>query len=169
MCWMVVGPHAAGWGMNPLLLSGAVGAGVLLLAAASPASPPPAAPPAGRVGRYWTWEELTVSPTARQLGLDNTPPPWVRHNLAWIVHHVLDPLRARYGRNAVRVNSGYRSPAVNRAVGGVANSLHQAGLAFDLAGTVFSRPELTQALQRAGLTVVRYPSHTHIEVHASQP
>ena len=149
--------------MKGLVLTGLLGAGVLVLAAGS-GTPARAQRPTGRVGKHWTWEELTVSPTAKRLGLDNTPPEWAMRNLEWMVRHVLDPLRERYGHDAVRVNSGYRSAAVNRAVGGVANSLHQAGLAVDLSGRFVQKPGSVTSLTSHGLRVIRYPGHLHVQL-----
>lgn len=147
--------------MKALVLTGLVGAGVLVLAAGA-GSPERARRPTGRVGKHWTWEELTVSPTAKRLGLDNTPPEWAMRNLEWMVRHVLDPLRERYGHDAVRVNSAYRSAAVNRAVGGVANSLHVAGLALDLGGALVNTPGLTEDLRARGVFLLRYANHLHL-------
>ena len=150
--------------MKGLVLTGLLGAGVLVLAAGS-GSPAPVLPrrPTGRVGKHWTWEELTVSPTAKRLGLDNTPPEWAMRNLEWMVLHVLDPLRERYGHDAVRVNSGYRSLAVNRAVGGVANSRHVAGLALDLALAPDINAAAADELAVLGARVLTYSSHLHAE------
>lgn len=147
--------------MKGLVLTGLVGAGVLALAAGA-GSPETARRPTGRVGKHWTWEELTVSPTAKRLGLHNTPPEWAMRNLEWMVRYVLDPLRERYGHDAVRVHSAYRSPSVNRAVGGVQTSLHQVGLGLDLG--VDDQAAVVQTLLRAGLRVLAYPGHIHVEV-----
>jgi hypothetical protein len=54
-----------------------------------------------------------------------------RKNLVTLVEHVLDPLRERWGA-PIRVNSGYRCPALNRKVGGVPNSYHLRGMAADI-------------------------------------
>ncbi len=168
MCRLVVGTaDAAGCVMKGLVLTGLVGAGVLALAAGA-GSPAKTCRPTGRVGKHWTWEELTVSPTAKRLGLDNSPPEWAMRNLEWMVRHALDPLRERYGRDAVRVNSAYRSPAVNRAVGGVANSLHQAGLAVDLSGRFVRMPGWARTLTSQGLRVIGYSEHLHVQL-ASRP
>jgi hypothetical protein len=51
--------------------------------------------------------------------------------LRTLCQKVLEPLRAHYGR-PVRVNSAYRSPKVNRAVGGSASSQHLRGEAADV-------------------------------------
>ncbi len=80
---------------------------------------------------YFTLAELTASVTARARGIDNTPPEDARHNLVSLTEHILDPLRRAWGKPVI-VNSGYRCPALNRAVGGVAGSSHLYGRAADI-------------------------------------
>ena len=81
--------------------------------------------------KHFTPAEFTRSDTARRLGIDNSLPPELLPNLERLVAEVLDPLREWYGR-PIYVNSGYRSPELNRAVGGVANSFHLTGCAADI-------------------------------------
>ena len=81
--------------------------------------------------KYFTLQELTKSQTARQRGLSNTPGPAATENLQDLVSHILDPLRRLWG-SPLYVNSGYRSPAVNAAVGGAHNSQHTTGSAADI-------------------------------------
>lgn len=81
--------------------------------------------------KYFTFDELTASHTAQRLGLDNTPDETAVNNLYRLVRLVLDPARQRLGM-PIRVNSGYRSVALNRAVGGVRNSFHLSGRAADI-------------------------------------
>ena len=86
--------------------------------------------------------ELTASATARAKGLDNTPTAQHRANIEMSVVQVLDPLREAWavkcannpgwGCPAIRVSSGYRGFALNKAVGGSATSAHCVGFAFDL-------------------------------------
>lgn len=76
--------------------------------------------------KYFTLSELTKTNTR----LDNTPPAEAVRKLETLVAKVLDPLREAYGE-PIYVNSGYRSPAVNRAVGGARNSQHCKGEAVD--------------------------------------
>lgn len=83
--------------------------------------------------RYFTIEELTRSDTARLRGIDNAPPEDVKKNLTALVDNILDPLREAYGR-PIRVNSGYRCPALNKAVGGAITSDHLTGKAADITG-----------------------------------
>lgn len=94
--------------------------------------------------KHFTLEELTRSDTARRLGLDNTPTAEHLRNLEETVRYLADPLREawaahcateRFGTPALRVSSGYRGPAVNRAVGGSASSAHAVGYALDIVPT----------------------------------
>lgn len=90
--------------------------------------------------RYFTIEELVRSETAVRLGIDNTPTPEIADCLRELVVRLLDPLREawagrcrleNWGTPAVIVTSGYRSAALNRAVGGAATSAHCTGHAAD--------------------------------------
>jgi len=81
--------------------------------------------------KYFNYYELTASSTAKRKGIDNTPDATVRANLTALVANILDPLREAYGRPIV-VSSGYRSPKLNRAVGGAAKSQHVTGQAADI-------------------------------------
>ena len=84
--------------------------------------------------KYFSIEELVKSATAERLAIDNTPPRAARKMLTILVEQLLDPIRRRYGAPIV-VTSGYRCPALNTAVGGVANSHHIVGCAADIVGT----------------------------------
>ena len=81
--------------------------------------------------KYFTISELCASDTARARGIDNTPPSGVTLALTTLIEKLLDPIREAWG-GPITVNSGYRSPALNKAVGGVATSQHQKGEAADL-------------------------------------
>ena len=80
---------------------------------------------------FFTIDELCASDTARRRGIDNTPTPTVRAKLQALIDNVLDPARREYG-SYILVNSGYRSPALNAAVGGASNSQHLTGEAADI-------------------------------------
>lgn len=82
---------------------------------------------------HFTIFELTRSDTARKKGIDNTPTDEAVRNLTSLVDACLDPLREAYGK-PIRVNSGYRCPELNRAVGGSARSSHMEGRAADITG-----------------------------------
>ena len=81
--------------------------------------------------KYFTIQELTISNTAQRKSIDNTPDQKAAAALTALVANVLDPLREAWGR-PIAVNSGYRCPKLNRAVGGVARSQHTKGEAADI-------------------------------------
>jgi hypothetical protein len=84
-----------------------------------------------RISKNFTLEELTASATAKAKGIRNEPGQTDIVNLCGLVHKVLQPLRDWWGKE-VKIGSGYRSLALNRAVGGVSNSQHMKGQAVDL-------------------------------------
>lgn len=75
--------------------------------------------------------ELTKSETALRHGLDNTPSDTEIENLRTLCENILQPVRTAYGRG-VKVNSGFRHPDVNAAVGGSKTSDHCRGQAADI-------------------------------------
>ena len=81
--------------------------------------------------KYFTLKELTRSVTAKNKGIDNTPGEVEKNNLIALVENVLDPLREAWGQPII-ITSGYRCPALNRAVGGSATSQHVTGEAADI-------------------------------------
>lgn len=81
--------------------------------------------------RYFTIEELTRSDTAEEHGIDNTPTKEAKEKLVALIENVLDPLREMYG-GPITVNSGYRSPSLNKAVKGASTSQHVKGEAADI-------------------------------------
>ncbi len=86
---------------------------------------------ATRISKNFTLDELIVSATANQLNIINAPGVEEVCNMCALVHHVLQPLRNAMGEQ-IKIGSGYRSPRLNRAVGGVSNSQHVKGEAADL-------------------------------------
>ena len=81
--------------------------------------------------KYFTFNELTYSATARQRGIRNEPDEAQKENLRKLVENLLDPIRERWGK-PILVSSGFRSPQLNKAVGGVRNSEHLTGCAADI-------------------------------------
>jgi zinc D-Ala-D-Ala carboxypeptidase len=75
--------------------------------------------------------EMTKSETALRLNLPNDPSQEVIDNLKTLCEKVLQPVREHYGKG-VKVNSGFRHPDVNAAVGGVRTSDHCMGQAADI-------------------------------------
>ena len=88
--------------------------------------------------KYFTIEEMTKSSTATAKGIDNTPSDEGVLKLQKLIEAVLDPLREWYGK-PIKVNSGYRCEALNKAIGGAKSSQHMLGEAADI--TVGSKEE----------------------------
>lgn len=83
-----------------------------------------------QLSEHFHLSEFTGSQTARRKGIDNTPPPAAIAALGTLCEHVLEPVRRKFG--VVTVSSGYRSPKLNRAVGGSSTSQHVYGQAADI-------------------------------------
>lgn len=83
------------------------------------------------VTMHFTIEELYASATAKAKGIDNKPGVQQMINLVYLTAYVLEPLRVAM-KEPIKISSGYRSQALNRAVGGVSNSQHMTGQAADL-------------------------------------
>ena len=89
---------------------------------------------------HFTLEEMTVSEAAARLGLENSPDLAVMANLRRVVTF-MERIRTLLGDHPIVVHSGYRSPEVNNAVGGVDTSAHCRGLACDFVCPAFGTPE----------------------------
>lgn len=83
------------------------------------------------LSRNFTLEELTFSQTAARLGLANVPNATQIAALASLCANVLQPLRDALNAPVV-VSSGFRCPALNRAVAGAPDSQHLDGKAADI-------------------------------------
>ena len=81
--------------------------------------------------RYFELNEFLDSSVAKNRKIDNTPTFEVVDNLCSLVKEILDPLREAWG-GGLNITSGYRSPRLNNAVGGVRNSVHMLGYAADV-------------------------------------
>ena len=79
---------------------------------------------------YFTLEELLTSSTARQKSIENLPSWEIVENLNEL-GLFLDEIRIAWG-SGIRVTSGFRNKALNKAVGGVSDSLHLKGFAVDI-------------------------------------
>ena len=88
-------------------------------------------------------------------------PPSAEQNLQALVEHVLDPARERLGM-PITVNSGYRCPAHNKAVGGVKNSQHLKGEAADI--TCADNKRLAEIIEQLGNfdQLIVYPTFLHV-------
>lgn len=87
-----------------------------------------------KLSPHFTLSELTKTST----GLSNVPSSNVIYHLRNICVLFLEPLRFYIGSRPIIINSGFRSLAVNKAVGGVERSLHLDGFAVDISTKSFS-------------------------------
>ena len=83
-----------------------------------------------KLSANFTVDELCKSEVAIRRSIDNTPTETIISNLQALVLNVLQPIRNSLG--PITINSGYRSPAVNVAVGGSPTSDHCLGMAADI-------------------------------------
>lgn len=84
-----------------------------------------------QLSQHFQLAEFTRSDTTQRRGIDNTPSLSVVVRLSGLCHNVLEPLR-KFAGQPIIIGSGYRSPALNKAVGGVSNSQHMTGEACDI-------------------------------------
>lgn len=80
---------------------------------------------------HFTLAEFVWSETADRNHIDNTPSQEVVDNLRALCRNVLEPARVAFGA-PIYITSGYRCPALNKAVGGKPTSQHLRGEAADL-------------------------------------
>ena len=83
------------------------------------------------VTMHFTIEELYASATAKAKGINNKPNVQQTINLVYLTADVLEPLRVAMNE-PIKIGSGFRCQALNKAVGGVYNSQHLKGQAADL-------------------------------------
>ena len=91
----------------------------------------------------FTLKELTRSDTADRLDIDNTPNEEQIESLRLLCENILQPVREHFGK-PVKINSGFRCPALNQATGGSATSDHCKGQACDFEIDGVSNPELAE-------------------------
>lgn len=118
--------------------------------------------PSDRLGQFWTLPELSATST----GIPNTPPAWAAANLGRLVAVVLDPWRSARGAPLI-ATSGFRSEAVNAAVGGADGSQHTLGEAADVVASGLSSEQLAREFLDLGIPfdqVVWYDSKPHVHV-----
>ena len=86
------------------------------------------------ISKHISDKEGVRSNTATRRGIDNTPNEEQLVNMKLIAEKVFEPLRA-YVNGPIKINSFFRSPELNQAIGGSLKSQHMQGLAFDLDDT----------------------------------
>jgi zinc D-Ala-D-Ala carboxypeptidase len=92
-----------------------------------------------KLSEHFSLAEMTFSATAARKGIANVAPPEIVDQLILTADR-MEGVRALLGNKPIRVLSGYRSPAVNKAVGGSATSAHRTGHAVDFICPEFGTP-----------------------------
>jgi len=83
------------------------------------------------ISKHISEKEATKSVTALRLGIDNTPNGDAIANMKELAEKVFEPLREWVG-GPIKINSMYRSTALNEAIGGSSRSQHCKGQAMDI-------------------------------------
>lgn len=104
-----------------------------------------------QISKNFSMAEFSASATAANAGILNDIPDNVKPAVRALVSELLQPL-CDYAGWRGKINSGYRSPALNGLVGGVATSQHVRGEAADV---VFFRKEGGKTIYIASVEVLR--------------
>ena len=86
------------------------------------------------ISEHISYKEGVYSNTAIRRGIDNTPNDEQLNNMETIAEKIFEPLRAYVG-GPIKINSFYRSPELNKAIGGSTTSQHCKGQAIDIDDT----------------------------------
>lgn len=123
------------------------------------------------LSEHFTQAELTISETAARRGIDNTPDAFTLANLKKLAE-ALETVRALVGK-PINVTSGYRSPALNKAIGGATNSAHMSGLAADINVNGYTPRQLAIKIRDSGLMfdqlILEYDNWVHFGLSAGAP
>jgi uncharacterized protein YcbK (DUF882 family) len=118
--------------------------------------------------KHFTIAELCKSDTADRYGIDNRCKKEHVANLTALVDNILDPLREAYGK-PIHVNSGFRSPELNKKIGGAPTSDHLKGMAADITGgSPVENKKLFELIQSLKLPFKQLIDESHFTwVHVS--
>ena len=86
------------------------------------------------ISKHISDKESVYSRTAQRLGINNEATKEHRQNMITVAEEVFEPLRFFVG-GPIKINSFYRSPDLNKAIGGSASSQHCNGQAMDIDDT----------------------------------
>jgi len=100
---------------------------------------------------HFTLEELVFSQTAARESIDNSPDAEVLKNLKQLAA-LLEEVRIFLGEKSLIISSGYRSPQLNKRVGGAPDSLHKYGLAADFTVPSYGSPlQVARAISNSSI------------------
>ena len=84
-----------------------------------------------QLSKHFELAEFIRSSTAKRAGISNMPTDAHLENIKLLCEKILEPIRVHFARSII-LSSGYRSSALNRAVGGSSSSQHCSGEAADI-------------------------------------
>ena len=88
----------------------------------------------GKISKHISGREAIESYTAKRRGIENIPSEYQLTNMVVIAENVFEPLRKWVG-GPIKINSFFRSPELNKAIGGSSKSQHCEGRAIDIDDT----------------------------------
>lgn len=86
------------------------------------------------ISKHISKKEGVYSTTALRLGLNNNPGDYEYSNMVLTANKIFEPLRNHVG-GPIKINSFYRGPKLNKAIGGSSRSQHCEGRAIDIDDT----------------------------------
>ena len=86
------------------------------------------------ISKHISYKEGVYSTTATRLGINNTPNDEQLSNMELVADEVFEPLRTYVG-GPIKINSFFRCPELNKAIGGSSKSQHCKGQAIDIDDT----------------------------------
>lgn len=92
------------------------------------------------VSPHFSWDELTRTGQTALQAANRAEAEQYRASLTKLATDILEPIRAKFG--PVKINSAFRGPSVNAAVGGSKTSQHMKGEAADIVAPSVSVEEL---------------------------
>ena len=123
-----------------------------------------------QLSKNFSLAELVASQVATRKGIDNTPAPAIVANLTRLAT-LLEQVRALVGA-PIAISSGYRSPALNKAVSGATNSAHVLGLAADISTAKLAPKALALLIRQSGIIfdqLIYEGTWVHIALSAGAP
>jgi hypothetical protein len=101
------------------------------------------------MSKHFSIQELTFSQAAARNGINNTPSPEIAKNLEKLCES-LEQIRALVG-SPIAISSGYRSPELNKIIGGAKDSAHTKGLAADISTNVLTPKALALLIKSSDI------------------
>jgi len=117
---------------------------------------------------HFTLDEMIHSQTATRHDIDNHPSADHLVNLVYTCQG-LEAIRALFGHHPIQVSSGYRSPKLNRRIGGSSRSAHMSGLAADFTIPGYTVDQVVKGIARSKIVyhqvIDEFGRWIHLSIH----